>query len=260
MKSASRTTRHGYRITGSGPVLVMHPGLYEVGGVWTAKGFTTALAKDHTVVEVDPIAHGTSQAPDEVEAYRLENQVASLVALFDELGIAKAGYWGYSMGAWVGYGLAAYAPERLSCLVAGAFDPIEGLPSAYKDAVDRLGMAPDTDWVKLLRNMTIQRPDQAPTIEAGDPAKFRYCQEAMEKEYKLDSHLDSRSVPLQFYCGTKDPYHANVAKTAARIGAGFFSVSGADHYETTLRAPAILEAVQPFLAEHLAHDAAAVIG
>jgi pimeloyl-ACP methyl ester carboxylesterase len=37
----------------------------------------------------------------------------------DALDIAKALFWGYSMGGWIGFGIAKYAAERVHALVIG---------------------------------------------------------------------------------------------------------------------------------------------
>lgn len=81
-----------YEAFGSGPVLVLHPGTYQVGSHWTGRGYTAALR-------------------------------AGVLAVLDDLGADEASFWGYSMGTWVGYGMVRHAPERATALVAGARGP-----------------------------------------------------------------------------------------------------------------------------------------
>jgi pimeloyl-ACP methyl ester carboxylesterase len=45
--------------------------------------------------------------------------VADVVAVLDALDIAKALFWGDSMGGWIGFGIPKYAKERVHALVIG---------------------------------------------------------------------------------------------------------------------------------------------
>ena len=53
----------------------------------------------------------------------LNRRVADVVAVLDALDIAKALFWGYSMGGWIGFGIAKYAAERVHALVIGGQHP-----------------------------------------------------------------------------------------------------------------------------------------
>jgi pimeloyl-ACP methyl ester carboxylesterase len=176
-----------YEVCGAGPVLVLHPGMYEVGTSWTLKGYTPALRDEYTVVEVDPLAHEGSDAPRDADAYALERRVDDVLAVLDDLGAMKASFRGYSMGAWIGYGIAKYAPDRCTSLVAGAWDPVGGIETAYADAVTRLGMPANSDWVEILRQMAHARPEQTAVIDAGNRQAFRLCHEGFENRAGLDT-------------------------------------------------------------------------
>lgn len=244
--------RHGehklhYEVTGSGPMLVMHPGMYEVGSAWTLKGYTPALRDQFTVVEVDPLAHGASDAPHDPAAYTLERRVGDVLAVLDDLGADEAAYWGYSMGAWIGCGMAKFAPQRCTALVLGAWDPIGGIETAYDDAVQRLGMSADSDWVEVVRQMAYAAPEQVPVVDAGDPQAFRLSHHGFEGQAGLDAALASAGVPLLMYCGSADPYHDNIRAVAERAGGQFTSIPDADHGTTTWRTLEILAYALPFL-------------
>lgn len=45
--------------------------------------------------------------------------------MLDSLGIERAHYWGYSMGGWIGFGMAKHAPQRLRALIIGGQHPYE---------------------------------------------------------------------------------------------------------------------------------------
>ena len=67
--------------------------------------------------------HGASDKPHDPDAYVLNRRVADVVAVLDALDIAKALFWGYSMGGWIGFGIAKYASERVRALVIGGQHP-----------------------------------------------------------------------------------------------------------------------------------------
>jgi pimeloyl-ACP methyl ester carboxylesterase len=41
----------------------------------------------------------------------------------DSVGILRADCWGYSMGAWIGFGMAMEAQARLRTIIIGGQDP-----------------------------------------------------------------------------------------------------------------------------------------
>ncbi|MGP3913663.1 alpha/beta fold hydrolase [Nonomuraea sp. 10N515B] len=121
-----------YEVSGDGPPLVLHPGMFQDGAHWTHSGYTSSLTPAYTVIAVDTPGLGAGDAPREVEAYALERRVAYVTAVLDDVGADRAAFWGYSLGAMTGYAVAALAPDRLTCLVAGAWDPIGGFRLAIE--------------------------------------------------------------------------------------------------------------------------------
>jgi pimeloyl-ACP methyl ester carboxylesterase len=71
--------------------------------------------------------------------------------VLDDIGAEKAAFWGYSLGALTGYAVAVHAPERLTRLIAGAFDPIGGFRSAIGPTLRGLGLPADTDPYQLIK-------------------------------------------------------------------------------------------------------------
>jgi pimeloyl-ACP methyl ester carboxylesterase len=61
----------------------------------------------------------------------LELRVRDVVIVLDHLHINKAHYFGYSMGGWIGFGIAKYAPERFHSLIIG------GLSSVWQHCLSR---------------------------------------------------------------------------------------------------------------------------
>ncbi len=123
-----------YDVAGQGPPLVLHPGMFQVGSHWTKAGYTSTLTTRHTVIVIDPLGLGCSDGPQDPTAYALSRRAEYVTAVLDDVGVKKAAFWGYSLGALTGYAVAVHAPERLTRLVAGAFDPING----FRSAVDQM--------------------------------------------------------------------------------------------------------------------------
>jgi pimeloyl-ACP methyl ester carboxylesterase len=122
-----------YRVEGSnGTPLVLQHGFTESIVDWSDCGYVDVLRARHRLIMIDARGHGGSDKPHYPEAYRLEARVGDVVTVLDILGIAKAHFWGYSMGGWIGFGMAVFAPERVDRLViGGSVRPQSGASSSH---------------------------------------------------------------------------------------------------------------------------------
>jgi pimeloyl-ACP methyl ester carboxylesterase len=70
--------------------------------------------------------------------------VGDLVAILNDRGISKTGFFGYSMGGRVGFRIPLYAPDRFSALIlGGATYPIHGDEDANDEVLAQLYQALD---------------------------------------------------------------------------------------------------------------------
>src|SRR5215472_4406008 len=116
-----------YRIEGgNGRPLVLQHGFTESIEDWSECGYVDVLKCQYRLIMIDARGHGGSGKPHDPEAYRLETRVRDVVTVLDDLGIERAHFWGYSMGGWIGFGMAAFAPERVDRLVIGGQHPFAG--------------------------------------------------------------------------------------------------------------------------------------
>jgi len=237
-----------YTVTGDGPPLVLHPGMFQDGAHWSHSGYTQALTGAHTVIAVDPLGLGASDAPHDARAYTLQHRADSVTAVLDDIGADRAAFWGYSLGALTGYAVAVRAPERLTRLVAGAFDPIGGFRSAVDQAIQALGLPADVDAYDIMKQGACADPYQAALIDAGDLAAFRANYDAFSREPGLHADLAAVDMPILMYAGTADPWHEPMRTFADRAGAGFFAIADADHQGGWDRSADVLSHVLPFLA------------
>ena len=138
-----------YEAEGKGPALVLQHGFTESVVDWYETGYVEALKPDYRLILIDARGHGDSDKPHDPDAYVLNRRVADIVAVLDALGIAKVLYWGYSMGGWIGFGLAKYAKERVRALVIGGQHPYARSMGALREMVQK-GIAQGSGAFELL--------------------------------------------------------------------------------------------------------------
>jgi 3-oxoadipate enol-lactonase len=114
---------------GSGPPLVMAGALGTSRGLWDR--VQTALATRFRIISYDLPGHGDSPPLDgDCSVARLG---AGVIGLLDELGIARAGFCGLSMGGATGIWLASNAPQRIDRLVLACTSTRFGTAEAWRE-------------------------------------------------------------------------------------------------------------------------------
>jgi len=103
------------------PTLLLLHGFTGSAASW--RGHVATLTRYATVVAVDLIGHGNSDAPADPARYTMAHCIADLLAALDHLGIAHVVALGYSMGARVALRLAAAAPDRVAALILESGSP-----------------------------------------------------------------------------------------------------------------------------------------
>ncbi|WP_218578805.1 alpha/beta fold hydrolase [Phytohabitans houttuyneae] len=157
----------------SEPIILLHGGATD-SSTWG--GTAAILSKTWRVYAPDLRGHGKSEWPGE---YSLELMRDDVLALMDELGLARASFVGHSMGGAVAYLITLDRPERVSRLVLEEAPPPVplGLPVparpdgplpydfAVRPAIIGQLNAPDPDWWTRTEEVT------TPTLViSGGPA------------------------------------------------------------------------------------------
>ena len=118
------TTSHNHyylEAIGAGePLLLLH-GFSGASTTWHA--VAAALADRWRVIMLDSLGHGDSDAPPNVEAYRMAAVAADIIDLLDQLAIRQTHLLGYSMGGRLALHLALHYPERLRSLILESASP-----------------------------------------------------------------------------------------------------------------------------------------
>jgi pimeloyl-ACP methyl ester carboxylesterase len=235
-----------YRTEGVGRPLVLQHGFTESIEDWSECGYVDALKQRFRPILVDARGHGGSDKPHDPSAYLLENRVGDVVAVLNVLGIEKAHFWGYSMGGWIGFGMAAFAPERVDRLVIGGQHPfarsMEGLRRMVRAGIES---GPEAFLVAFRETFG---PTEGAFAERLRAADFRAYLALLQDRDGLDELLPQIRLPCCLYAGEADDIYSEARAASARIpGAIFFSLPGLDHCETFSRADLVLPRVIRFL-------------
>ena len=213
-----RGHRIHYTIEGDGPLVVLQHGMLMDAGVWKQGGFVDALT-GYRVACVDSLGHGLSDKPPGADHYHQEQRAGDIVAVIDDLHCARAHLVGHSMGAWLGVGVAKYYPERLSSLVLGGWDVVNGLPSTSQ------GPLRFDAFMKFAR---LTAPHLTRWVTTESEPGLRACFEALGQLDGAGKAVLEAGFPVMIWEGQDDPAHARRKGFADANGLRFLSTAG-DH-------------------------------
>ena len=235
-----------YQVAGDGPPLVLQHGLTQSIEDWEECGYVAALAPAYRLIMIDARGHGRSDRPHGEADYDVARRVGDVVAVLDALGIGRAHFWGYSMGAFIGYGMARHAPERLDRLVIGGSHPFPRDPEGNRGWL-RAALPGGSAMVAAIERIVGPvSPAWATRLAAGDVAAWIA---AVPAGPGMEEMLAAMTIPCFAYAGTEDPLFAPTQSGAARIaGAEFLALPGLGHMPAFTDSAAILPAVMRFLA------------
>jgi pimeloyl-ACP methyl ester carboxylesterase len=233
-----------YDVDGSGPPLVLQHGWTFNNELWYRFGYVDALKPHHRLVLIDARGHGASEKPHDRAAYAWPVNIDDTLAALDDLGIAKAAFWGYSMGGAIALGLAQHAPHRVSALIVGG---ATAYPRSLRTFPD--GNNPDAfiSWLEATLNVSVS-PEFRALLLSSDLRALAAA--AQDRPSMLDG-LPQMRMPCLFYAGENDGIFANARTTAERVpNAAFVPVPGLDHPQAFFRAAdLIVPHVLKFLSE-----------
>jgi len=110
-----------WRETGSGPLLVVHPGGPGCSAAYF--GELPGVAEHHTLVLLDPRGTGGSTRPADSSAYDLEDYAADIEALREHLGLDKLALLGHSHGGFIAQAWAGAHPGSVDRLILASTAP-----------------------------------------------------------------------------------------------------------------------------------------
>jgi pimeloyl-ACP methyl ester carboxylesterase len=233
-----------FSVQGEGPPVVLHHGAGSNRTTWLRHGYAKALRERYRLILIDARGHGQSDKPRDPEAHALPVRVGDVTAVLDALDIQRAHFLGYSMGGWIGFGMAHLAPERLLSLALGGAHPFADPAFASLDenhSRDRqafiqgmelvVGEAIDTDTSELL-----QQNDLSSVMAT------------LRQRVSLEDVVTRISVPCWLFAGTADRRYELIEQARRAIrGAELLSLPGLGHLQTFASAEQVLPPLSAFL-------------
>lgn len=236
-----------YQVEGEGAPLVLQHGFADSLESWYELGYVPALRNDYRLILVDARGHGASDKPHDPDAYALHRRVGDIVAVLDTLNLTNAHFWGYSMGGWIGFGIAAYAPERVQDLIIGGQHPYARNTAFMRQIIER-GMAQGREAFVVGMEETFGSLDaeyKARLLTADLEAFLAMTQDRAS----LEEVLPTMSMPCCLYTGEQDPVYEAVKVCSRQIPhITFVSLSGLNHAEAFVQSERILPHITKFLA------------
>lgn len=229
-----------------GPPLVLMHGTSSSIDDWYESGWVKGLKDEFRLILIDHRGHGHSDKPHNSESYSLELSVSDIIAVLDDLDIDKAHYFGYSMGGWIGFGIARYAPERFYSLVIGASHPYErsmetnrksfrlGAEAYLENSMANWPEMAASDWYRVRKGANDLKALLALTKDRSD----------------LSDVIPTMTMPCFVYVGEADDLFQQVRECAGQLpNAIFVSLPGLDHGQGFRYSHEAMPHVKEFLLE-----------
>ncbi|WP_380178250.1 alpha/beta fold hydrolase [Kalamiella sp. sgz302252] len=202
---------------GKGPLVVLLHGLLMDGKCWQQSGLPASLSQNYRVVMPDLPGHGHSLAwPD---GYNQQAMATAVIALLDRLGYAKAHILGYSAGGWLAAGLLKYYPQRLSSVIIGGWDCINGLPQGPNGALS---------FAEFMTFARETAPELAGWVSAREEPALNAFFDLLSQPQQVEEELKRRAVPALFWAGREDLCYPTIARWAADCSFPLLTAEG-DH-------------------------------
>ena len=234
-----------YETAGTGPALVLHHGTMGSGPDWEDIGYVDALKDRHKLILIDARGHGESDKPHDPKAYDLGLRAADVVAVLDDLGLPSASFFGYSMGGWIGFGLAKHFPQRIDAFIIGGAHPYAENTQAIRDRMPTDQAA----YIAIAEQTygTLLTPERRARLLANDLVALRALTQDRDD---IADVLPTMTMPSLVFCGELDPRLAQARQAASEMpNASFLGLPGCDHVGTTRRTDVIIPSVRSFLRE-----------
>jgi pimeloyl-ACP methyl ester carboxylesterase len=257
MSAMPMVTREGVRLhysdMGSGPAVFFHTGGGGDGTMWKAAGYLDALPGRRHIL-FDHRGHGRSDQPRDLEAHRLDEYIADVIAVLDFAGIDRATMVGYSDGAFVIYALAARYPHRVAAIVGigGVAHPTETDNGRHELAAE----VRQIGFRKWLERMSVNENEPAPDWLMDNLAATPTEMFALEVEGWADAppqheNFPRIEAPTLIVCGELDNTDGAVELATAALSNGTAAVlPGFGHLQTFWRTDVTALIISDFLAQH----------
>jgi pimeloyl-ACP methyl ester carboxylesterase len=221
-----------YEVEGHGPPLMLVHWASGSTQEWRMFGLVDALKDDYRLILVDMRGQGKSDKPHDPDAYAAATQASDIVVVLDKLGIAKANFFGYSLGARLGWALAKYAPARFQSFIFGGDAPFVWDDSGWAAWMFAQGA---DGWAKAVENaarsVDMWSPEIYPLYAANDFEAVALASHGLNSE-DLSGNLPEMYVPVLLLAGTNDEWYSGMEAAAQCLpNATMATMPGIDHVQ-----------------------------
>ncbi len=235
-----------YEVIGEGPPLFMHHGSLANGASWAIDGYLDGLRDDYSLILIDARGHGKSDKPHDSDEYTGPKFAKDVVAVLDDLGLDQAIYWGYSLGAHVGYELANIAPDRISAFNNGGGTPYAEDMRFPVDGDENDQATVRTAMLSRLGMTAESIPDLYKDLILSND--FIAVRAAMRNRPSVETALEKMTMPCLIYVGDQDPRLEPSEKAVSQLpNARFVVLPGLNHVGAMMMKDMVMPKVKEFL-------------
>ncbi|OLC24458.1 MAG: hypothetical protein AUJ02_12340 [Chloroflexi bacterium 13_1_40CM_3_65_12] len=234
--------------------MFFHTGGGGDGTMWQTAGYLDALPGRRHVL-FDHRGHGRSDQPQGLEAHRLDEYMADVIAVLDSAGIDRAAMVGYSDGARLIYALAARHPERVAAIVG-----IGGVAHPSDTDDWRLELAAEVRQIGFhawLERISAGETEPAPpwlmdNLAATPTEMFLLMLEGWADAPTECANFPRIEAPTLIVCGERENTDgaAELATVALSTGAAVI-IPGFGHLQAFWRSDITAPIISDFLARHV---------
>lgn len=233
-----------YSVQGAGPPLLLHHGSASNCTSWIRYGYAKVLREHFRIILIDARGHGQSDKPIDRAAHVLPARIRDVTSVLDILGIERAHFLGYSMGGWIGFGMAHHAPERLLSLAVGGAHPFTDPAFAELNDIDATNSDEFIRAMELVLGESVSQQTSQLLLQNDLSAVMA----SLRERVPLDHVLANMPVPCWLFAGTADRRYELIQRAQRSIpGAELLSLPGLTHLQALADAPHILPGLLGFL-------------
>ncbi|MBM2886273.1 alpha/beta hydrolase [Chromobacterium phragmitis] len=194
-----------------------------------ALGYVAALRDHYRLICVSPRGIGVCPAPSETSAYAMESMVADIADLLTQLGIEKALVWGYSLGAKLALGLAAWHPHCIERILLGGFERKSDFEPETDIVLTTLRQGGEA-WGDLWQSLMVVPVDMARRLQAADMHALQALRRGERDWPDMLDLLKQATCPVDLYAADNCFARTDMLKMARQTGRQCEVVSNADHF------------------------------
>ncbi len=238
-----------YVVEGKGAPLLLVHGLFGSLKSFYQNGYVEQLKNQYMLILVDIRGHGSSDRAHKPEMYSSKFFVDDLVAVLDDLNISKAHFFGYSMGGFIGFCAAKYAPERFISFIIGGWQPFNHKAghsgSSLMEFVKEKGIEGVVAAMEETAEITPE--NKMGLLENDEHSIVAYL---AHKNEHFENDLENLSHPFLLYSGIEDKVFGLVKACVGKMPIASFLPLDGDHYSVSMNIDPLLGEIRKFLSDY----------